>query len=149
MSDDKKIDQQTSKITTVLALRTWVLAQLEAIKNMIPSLSAIRSIAAEEASKVKYDTTLVSCRIFIINVRWEYPSFGGIPMPPGICFYGFNTFWYTEEWPGAGVSEAALKARALAMGALESGLTVESISELPTGWEIDNTITPDPEAEAF
>lgn len=163
MSDDNKTTQPVeSKVNTIVKLRGWVKTQLEAIKKTIPSAAQIKEIAAEVADNISLDVSQVKDivkevvgegsptihRIFIVNVRWEYPAFGGIPMPPGVCFYGFKTFWYTEIAPGAGVSEAAVKAQAMAMGAGERGLTVESISLLPIGWEIDNKIVPDPSAEA-
>lgn len=162
MSDAKKIPQKVeSKINTIAKLKGWVAAQLEAIRKTIPSTTQIKEIAAAVADNISLDVDQVKDivretvgegspsihRIFIVNVRWELPAFGGIPMPPGVCFYGFKTFWYTEVAPGAGVSEAAVKAQAIAMGAGERGLTVESVSLLPAGWEIDNKIIPDPGAE--
>ncbi len=162
MSDDKKTPQVVdSKINTIAKLKTWVIAQLAAVTKTIPSITQIKEIAAEVADSISLDayqvkdivsevvgeSTPALPRIFIVNVRWELPAFGGIPMPPGVCFYGFKTFWYTEIAPGAGVREAAVKAQAIAMGAGERGLTVESISLLPVGWEIDNKIVPDLEAE--
>lgn len=70
-------------------------------------------------------------RVFLCNVRWDHPHFGGFPMPPGVCFYGFNTFRLTEIEPGEGITEEAILEEAVRLGAGEKGLTVEGISELP------------------
>ncbi|MEM1215579.1 MAG: hypothetical protein AAGJ82_07840 [Bacteroidota bacterium] len=74
-------------------------------------------------------------RTFLVNGRYEHPPFGGIPMPPGVAFYGFATVKCVEGKFNAGITESdALKALIQVTGADVLNLTVEGVSILPAKW---------------
>ena len=72
-------------------------------------------------------------RTFLVNFRYEYPPFGGLPMPSGVCFYGFHTVKTTRK-DGKFPTEKQLLALATQQKVPELGLTIESISEVPQNW---------------
>lgn len=70
---------------------------------------------------------------YLVNARWEHPHFAGIPMPRGVSFYGFVTFTVRfSKYPTAN----QLKKLALAKGAEDRGLTIESISVVPASYKV-------------
>lgn len=70
---------------------------------------------------------------FLVNLRYEHPPFGGLPMPKGVCFYGFHTLKTTRK-DGKMPTEKQLLALAIQAKVPKLGLTVESISEVPEKW---------------
>ena len=89
-----------------------------------------------------------SPRVFLINVRWEHPHFGGFPMPVGTCWYGFKTFRMTEPEFGVGIPEEEILERALEEGAQEKGLTIEGVSVFPILRMLDINQSLDPDVIA-
>lgn len=71
---------------------------------------------------------------YLVNARYNYPHFGGLPFPPGLSIHGFVTFKMKETAPGKGITEKRAKEFAIKHGALEAGLTIEGLSLLPVGW---------------
>lgn len=130
MSDTKKTAAKVPAKENIAAnLKKWVNTQLSVIRKSILSIEQVQNIVREVVSE--QTPSEESVRVFRVNVRWNLPSFGGIPMPPNVCFYGFATFDYTEVAPGAGIDFEAIHKDAIEGGALEEGLTVESFSVYP------------------
>lgn len=147
MPDTKKTVEQAApapaKVESKIAsLKKWVTTQINTLKKSILSATQVEEIAdkvAKEWSVSDEDIKSIvlaainnqeptECRVFLINMRYELPAMGGLPMMPGTCLYKFLTFTLTEEGPGIGIPEEIAKAKAIELGAEDRGLTVESLS---------------------
>lgn len=143
MSDTKKTVKTKSDVKKVAAAhRGLTELQVKKIcsglikefhKDDKPPLTEeqVYSLIEDAIKKIVQDHTPTGHRVFLCNVRWDHPHFGGFPMPPGVCFYGFKTFRLTEIEPGEGLTEAQILQKAIEEGAGQTGLVVESITLLP------------------
>ncbi len=133
MSGTKKTSEKAASVgapveSKIATLKKWITGQLTSIKKGILSVEQVKDIALEivkQQAPIPNDTP----KVYRVNVRWELPNFGGIPMPPNTCFYGFATFDHTEVEVEEGINiEEVLEIAIAEHGALEAGLTVESFS---------------------
>lgn len=128
MSDTKKtveqVEKPAPKVDVIANLKKWVNGKLAEIKKSILSTEQIENIAV----RVLQEARPAECRVFLVNIRYELPAMGGLPLMPGTCLYKFLTFTLTEEGPGLGIPEELAKAKAIELGAEDRGLTVESLS---------------------
>lgn len=88
----------------------------------------------EDAQKVTPEDPAKNVKRYLVNARFEFPKFGGIPWPPNMAMYGFVTFEMKEKTPGKGITQKQALAEAVKAGAKETDLTIESVSELPKSW---------------
>lgn len=72
---------------------------------------------------------------YLVNARYNLPPFGGIAMPKGTNFHGFQTMQITESKQGAGISKKqVLAAIRKKLGRKVDGLTIQSVTLLPVNW---------------
>jgi|GEM_PF-6870306 len=146
MSDTKKTVEQANevpaKIDVIDDLKKWITNQINTLKKKILTPKQVEDIAERMAKEWSPDAEYIArvavqavknarpteCRVFLVNMRYELPAMGGLPMMPGTCLYKFLTFTLTEEGPGIGIPEELAKAKAIELGAEDRGLTVESLS---------------------
>ncbi len=142
MTETKKTAEQANPVETKIAsLKKWVTTQINTVKKSILSAKQVEEIADKVAKEWSVSNEQIAeialnaikgqateCRVFLVNMRYELPAMGGLPMMPGTCLYKFLTFTLTEEGPGIGIPEELAKAKAIELGAEDRGLTVESLS---------------------
>ncbi len=146
MTETKKTTEQAekapSKVDVIADLKKWITNQINTLKKKILTPKQVEDIAEKVAKEWSPDPEYIGrialqavkedkpteCRVFLVNMRYELPAMGGLPMMPGTCLYKFLTFTLTEEGPGIGIPEELAKAKAIELGAEDRGLTVESLS---------------------
>ncbi len=134
-------EKAPSKVEVIADLKKWITSQINALKKKILTPKQVEDIAEEVAKEWSVSNEQIAaialnaikgqaaeCRVFLVNMRYELPPMGGLPMMPGTCLYKFLTFTLTEEGPGIGIPEELAKAKAIELGAEDRGLTVESLS---------------------
>lgn len=147
MSDTKKTVEEANEVpakveSKITSLKKWVTTQINTVKKSILSAQQVEEIADKVAEQWRVSDEHIKsivltainkqepteCRVFLVNMRYELPAMGGLPMMPGTCLYKFLTFTMTEEGPDIGIPEELAKAKAIELGAEDRGLTVESLS---------------------